>query len=138
MDNNVSRYTLSSFIIEEPRFEADAFNKRYSELNRIQSHHFFPMTGINSTSLNNTVNLMYKTHEFVTLADYAHNRELLPSQIKSIIWQITKLMVECEQLKINHLRLSTKTIVVAKSLRLEENQKGENPFIWVRDFSFGK
>ena len=59
--------------------------------------------------------------------------ELLPSEIKCIIWQITKLMLCCEGLGINHLRMYPKSIVLK-----EKYQPSQPLFVYVKDFSLGK
>lgn len=53
----------------------------------------------------------YLTRASGTLNE-AKTREFYPSELKAIIWQITRLMLECEQHRINHLRLCPKAIVL--------------------------
>lgn len=58
----------------------------------------------------------------------AQGRELLPSQLKIIVWQLIKALGCGEKEKVSHLRLHPGAIVVTEDLR----------FLWVKDFSFGK
>jgi hypothetical protein len=69
-----------------------------------------------------------------TLADLLrHGIELLPTEIKSIVWQLTKFMLHCQELGISHLRLCPEAIV------LKEEFVPDRPiFIRVKDFSMGK
>jgi hypothetical protein len=69
-----------------------------------------------------------------TLTTLLHETvELLPTEIKSIVWQMTKFMLHCERLGVSHLRLSPDAIV------LKENYVPDKPiFIRVKDFSMGK
>jgi hypothetical protein len=78
--------------------------------------------------------ITYREKDVFSLQDLITNStELLPSELKSIIWQVTKLMISCETEKINHLRLCPKAIV------FKETYSNSNPiFLMVKDFSLGK
>ena len=43
-------------------------------------------------------------------------------------------MLECEEKKVNHLRLSPEAIAIKEV----ETGNGEEWFVWVKDFSFGR
>ena len=77
---------------------------------------------------------IYREADLFNLNQLIEDRvELLPSEIKCIIWQITKFMLCCEDLRINHLRLYPKSII------LKEKYGAEHPiFVLVKDFSLGK
>jgi serine/threonine protein kinase len=59
--------------------------------------------------------------------------ELLPTEVKSIAWQLTKLMLHCQELAISHLRLCPEAVVLT-----EEFVPGRPMFLRVKDFSMGK
>jgi serine/threonine protein kinase len=109
----------------------EIFQTRMENVLKVRSYHMLP---VEKGRLYDYPVVYYKEtceETLQTLID--RGVELLATELKNITWQIAKLMLSCEEFKVNHLRLHP------KSIGLQRKYDPERPlFLQVKDFSMGK
>lgn len=108
------------------------FMQRVKQLKRITSVHMFP---IEKAQFGDFPIICYECRGAVVsgAALLGEGADLLPSELKSLAWQLAKLFLHCQQLSVSHLRLCPEAVVLGA-----EFAPGRPLFVRVRDFAMGK